>query len=141
MVNSLSPQSDQKTILVATDDSSVLEAVSESLVKNNYNVLTAGSGVEAIQQIKDYKHEIDLLLSALDMAEVNGLGLAAQVSLKWPNVKVLLMSECRGGTLVLNEGWHFLPKPFVQSQLNALVLTLINPEGAVPKYKRAGFPA
>jgi hypothetical protein len=52
-----------------------------------------------------------------------------------------LMSECREGTLILNEGWHFLPKPFVQAQLNALVLTVITPEGSIPKYKRPGFPA
>ena len=58
-----------------------------------------------------YQHEIHLLLSALDMPGVNGLGLAAQVSIRWPSVKVLLMSECSVGTLILNEGWHFLPKP------------------------------
>jgi hypothetical protein len=69
------------------------------------------------------------------------LGLAAQISMKWPNLKVLLMSECRGGTLVLNEGWHFLPKPFVASQLNALILTLLTPAGMVPKYQRPGYPA
>jgi len=82
-----------------------------------------------------------ILLSALDMEGINGLGLAAQLSMKWPNIKVLLMSECRGGTLVLNEGWHSLPRPFVVSQLNALILTLLTPTGMVPKYQRPGFPA
>ena len=140
MANSLTPLDDQKTILLATDDPKVFTFMTESLVKSNYKVLNAHSGEEALTEMHDYKHEIHLLLSALDMPGVNGLGLAAQVSTKWPDLKVLLMSECRGGTLILNEGWHFLPKPFVASQLNALILTLISPPGMVPKYKRAGFP-
>jgi DNA-binding response OmpR family regulator len=140
MANSLAPQNDQKTILLATDDAGVLRIVAASLVQNNYNVLAAPSGEKALMQMKDYKEEIHLLLAALDMPGVNGLGLAAQVSMKWPGLKVLLMSECRGGTLVLNEGWHFLPKPFVSSQLNALILTLLTPAGLVPKYKRPDFP-
>jgi CheY-like chemotaxis protein len=139
--NSLARQNDQKTVLLATDDPAVLNFVGKSLVQNNYNVLIGHSGEEALKQMTTYKHEIHLLLSALDMPGVNGLGLAAQVSVKWPDLKVLLMSECRGGTLVLNEGWHFLPKPFVTSQLNALILTLLSPPGMVPKYKRLGFPA
>ena len=141
MTNSLTPQNDQKTILLATDNTVALDLMTKSLVQNNYNVLAAGSGEDALKEMKKYKREIHLLLSALDMPGVNGLGLAAQVSGKWPDLKVLLMSECRGGTLVLNEGWHFLPKPFVASQLNALILTLLAPADMVPKYQRPGFPA
>jgi DNA-binding NtrC family response regulator len=115
--------------------------MTNSLVQNNYEVLAAESGEDALKAMKKHRGEIHLLLSALDMPGVNGLGLAAQVSMKWPDLKVLLMSECRGGTLVLNEGWHFLPKPFVASQLNALILTLVAPVGMVPNYKRPGFPA
>jgi hypothetical protein len=32
-----------------------------------------------------------------------------------PKLKVLLMSDFPGGMLVLNEGWHYLMKPFVPS--------------------------
>jgi DNA-binding response OmpR family regulator len=140
MANSLTPQVDQETILLAADDPVVLKYVTKSLVEGGYRVLSAPSGEDALMEMKHYKLEIHLLLSALDMPGVNGLGLAAQVSMKWPNVKVLLMSECRGGTLILNEGWHFLPKPFVISQLKALIATLITPEGGIPKYRRPGFP-
>ena len=141
MKDSLAPHNEQKTILLATDDPIVLNRVCESLVQNNYNVLIGHSGEEALEQEKKYAEEIHLLLSALDMEGVNGLGLAAQVSAKWPDLKVLLMSECRGGTLVLNDGWHFLPKPFVASQLNALILILLTTVGMVPKYQRPGNPA
>jgi DNA-binding NtrC family response regulator len=141
MTNSLASQNDQKTILLATDDTDVLAFMTKSLVQNNYEVLAESCGEDALKAMKKHKGEIHLLLSALDMPGVNGLGLAAQVSMKWPDLKVLLMSEYRGGTLVLNEGWHFLPKPFVASQLNALILTLLTPSGMVPKYKRPGYLA
>jgi len=29
---------------------------------------------------------------------------------------------------VLNEGWHFLPKPFIPSQLRTLISGLVFPE-------------
>jgi len=38
------------------------------------------------------------------------------------------MSGFVGGMLVLNEGWHFLPKPFIASQLRLLVAGLVSPE-------------
>ena len=37
------------------------------------------------------------------------------------------MSGYPEGMLVLNEGWHFLAKPFVPSQLRALIEGLITP--------------
>ena len=132
-----SHRNNQKTILVVTNEPSMLDFISGFLVKTGYNVLSATGGDEGVRRMTQYEDEIHLLLSALDMPGVNGLGLAAQVSTKWPKVKVLLMSECSVGTLILNEGWHFLPKPFLQSQLSALISTLIMPEGAIPKYKRA----
>jgi DNA-binding NtrC family response regulator len=140
LANSLAPNNDRKTILLATDNTEVLESIGASLVENNYNVLLGHSGEEALELEKKYKFQIDLLLSAFDMEGVNGLSLAAQVCVRWPDLKVLLMSEFRGGTLVLNGGWHFLPKPFVASQLNALILTLLSPVGMVPSYQRPGYP-
>ena len=38
------------------------------------------------------------------------------------------MSGFTGGMLVLNEGWHFLSKPFIPSQLRALIRGLISPD-------------
>jgi hypothetical protein len=51
-----------------------------------------------------------------------------------PQLKVLLMSGFPEGMLVLNDGWHFLAKPFVASQLRALVAGLTSPD------KKTKFP-
>jgi len=60
------------------------------------------------------------------MPGMTGIDLATQITVQRPQIKVLMMSGFPGGMLVLNEGWHFLPKPFIASQLRALVVGLIS---------------
>jgi CheY-like chemotaxis protein len=119
---------DQKTILVVDDDAVILKFVSELLGDGSYNVLTASSGVGALQQFRDYGGEIHLLLSDFQMPGMSGVELATQMSVDQPQLKVLMMSGFTEGMLVLNEGWHFLAKPFIPSQLRALVSGLLFPE-------------
>jgi DNA-binding NtrC family response regulator len=116
----------QKTVLVVDDDASILNAVS-AFLERQYNVLTAANGKEALQQSKDFKSEIHLLLSDFQMPEMSGVELATEITLQRPKIKVLLMSGFPGGMLVLNEGWHFLAKPFIPSQLSALIVGLVDP--------------
>jgi len=115
----------QKTILVVDDDESVLSFVSGLLARRNYSVITAKSGAEALQQSRCYKSDIHLLLADFQMPEMSGLDLSTQVSLERPHIKVLLMSGYTNGMLVLNQGWQFITKPFIPSQLCALVSGLI----------------
>ena len=119
-------QSAQKTILVVDDEPTVLAFVSEFLGAN-YNVLTATSGTEALQQSKDFEDEIHLLLSDFRLPGVTGVDLATEIAVQRPNIKVLLMSGYTGGMLALKEGWHFLAKPFIPSQLRTSIADLISP--------------
>jgi DNA-binding NtrC family response regulator len=61
------------------------------------------------------------------MAGMTGIELATQITAQRTEIKVLLMSGYPAGMLVLNDGWHFLPKPFIPSQLIALIASLISP--------------
>jgi DNA-binding response OmpR family regulator len=128
MEQPIGAQDNQKTILVVDDDPGILKFVSELLVASDYRVLTASSGEAALQQSKDYKGEIHLLLSDFQMPAMSGIELGTQMCVDRPQLKVLMMSGFTGGMLVLNEGWHFLAKPFVPSQLRALVLGLVFPD-------------
>ena len=122
------PQNHQKTVLVVDDDAVVLKSVSAILADGNYKVLTASSGSAALQQSRDCKSDIHLLLSDFQMTGMNGVDLATQMSRDRPDLKVLLMSGFTDGMLVLNEGWHFLAKPFIPSQLRTLISGLVFPE-------------
>src|SRR5579872_5917374 len=121
------PGKAQKTILVVDDDPTTLALVS-GLLGDQYNILTASGGIEALQRSKDYKDAIDLLLTDFSMPLMTGIELATQITVARPTIKVLLMSGFTGGMLVLNEGWHFLPKPFISSQLKTLIVNLISPD-------------
>ena len=117
----------KKTILIVDDEPATLAVVSSVLA--SYNVLTAASGSTGLQQSRECKGEIDLLLSDFQMpGGMSGVDLATAMTLERPQLKVLLMSGFPEGMLVLNEGWHFLAKPFVASQLRALVTGLLSPE-------------
>ena len=122
------PQNHQKTVLVVDDDAAVLKSVSAILTDGNYKVLTASSGSAALEQSRDCKSDIHLLLSDFQMTGMNGVDLATQMSRDRPDLKVLLMSGFPDGMLVLNEGWHYLAKPFMPSQLRTLISGLVFPE-------------
>jgi len=117
----------KKNILLVDDDPALLESV-RGFLDGDYRVLTASSGQDALRQAKEFKSEIHLLLSDFQMEGMTGIELATQLTAERPEVKVLLMSGYPAGMLVLNEGWHFLPKPFVSSQLLALVVGLVSPD-------------
>jgi DNA-binding response OmpR family regulator len=119
-----------RTILVVDDDADILRFVSRLLVDAHYHVLTADSGGAALRQSQDYQGEIHLLLSDFQMPVMSGIELATKLSIDRPQLKVLMMSGFTGGMLVLNEGWHFLAKPFVPSQLRALIAGLMFPDRA-----------
>jgi len=118
----------RRTILVVDDDPGVLQFVSQLLVAGGYRVLRADNGEAVLQQSRDYKGEIHLLLSDFQMPVMSGIELATQMHVERPQLKVLMMSGFTGGMLVLNKGWHFLAKPFVPSQLCALILRLVFPD-------------
>jgi DNA-binding NtrC family response regulator len=119
---------DQRTILIVDDDATVLAVVSGMLADSEYNLLTANSGADGLRQSRDHEGEIQLLLADFQMPNMTGVELATAVTDDRPNIKVLLMSGFTGGMLVLNEGWHFLQKPFIASQLRALVDGLVFPD-------------
>jgi two-component system cell cycle sensor histidine kinase/response regulator CckA len=117
-----------KTVLIVDDNADLLAMVSEILADANYKVLTASSGQAALKQSKNTENDIHLLLSDFQMPAMNGVDLATKMTADRPALKVLLMSGFTDGMLVLNEGWHFLPKPFIASQLCTLVTSLVYPE-------------
>jgi two-component system cell cycle sensor histidine kinase/response regulator CckA len=125
-----SEQNAQKTVLVVDDTPQVLEFVASVLKGRDLNLLLAGNGADALQLSQEYDGEIHLLLSDFQMPGMNGMELASAITVKRPRLQVLLMSGFNAGMLVLNEGWHFLPKPFIPSTLRAIVMTLISSDRA-----------
>jgi two-component system sensor histidine kinase EvgS len=121
-------ESAPRTILVVDDDPDILKFVGEILADGGYHVLTAGSGADALRQSTEHKGEIQLLLTDFQMPAMSGIDLATRMTVERPKIKVLMMSGFTAGMLVLNEGWHFLAKPFIPSQLRVLISGLVFPD-------------
>jgi DNA-binding response OmpR family regulator len=106
-----------KTILFADDDSQLQKFVVALLTRCGYNLITACNGVEALQKARLFDGPIHLLLSDVEMPGMTGIELAIQLNLERPDTKILLISGLETGLLVLNNGWQFLPKPFMSDML------------------------
>ena len=116
-------ENQRKTILIVDDEPTVVSFVSTVLV--DYNLLTANSGLQAIQEARRHEADIDLLLTDFMMPGMSGADLALQLTTERPELKVLIMSGFTKGIPVLDEVWHFVAKPFTPSNLRMLVSNLI----------------
>lgn len=85
---------DQKIILVVDDDQNTLFFVVEKLRPLGQKVLAATNGSEALAMIRDQGGKLDLLLSDVEMPEMNGLELAEAMASEAPDAKIILMSGC-----------------------------------------------
>jgi CheY-like chemotaxis protein len=132
----LSSGSDRKTVLVVDDNPHVLMVVEAVLGDCEYSILTAESGSKALEKSRAFEGDIHVLLSDFEMPQMSGMELATLLTAERPELKVLLMSGFDGGMLVLNEGWHFLPKPFITSQLRTLVSGLAFPDKRSEKFSK-----
>jgi DNA-binding response OmpR family regulator len=106
-----------KTILFADDDSQVQRFVAAVLHKNGYQVIAANDGTSALEKAREFHGVIHLLLADVEMPGMTGIELAIQISQDRPETKILLISGLDAGMLVLNNGWQFLPKPFMADML------------------------
>ena len=106
-----------RTILFAEDDERVRKFVAATLVRCGYNLILAEDGKSALEKANQYAGHIHLLLSDIEMPGMTGIELAIQLNQARPETKILLISGLASGMLVLNNGWQFLPKPFVGEML------------------------
>jgi CheY-like chemotaxis protein len=123
-----------ETILLAEDDPAVREMTRLILSRRGYTVLACPGGKEALAVAGEQLSGVRLLVSDVVMPGMNGRELAQRLRERNPGMKVLLISgytdELSSKEGFLEEGIHFLPKPYSADNLLARVRTLLD-EGAV----------
>ena len=111
----------QERLLVVEDEPGVLEVAAEALRLQGYTVLTASSPAEALQLAQSYPEPIHLLVTDVVMPVMSGRELADYLTRLHPQMRVLYVSGYTENTIVhhgvLQEGVHFLPKPYTPAQL------------------------
>ena len=113
------------TILVVEDDPITLNAIQDLLEAQEYRVLIASNGYEAMQVFERNPEEIDLLVSDIVMPEMGGLDLYNQVKSRWPQVKTMFVTGHPIGigskSLFEEKQITWLEKPFSVQEFFATV--------------------
>jgi DNA-binding NtrC family response regulator len=108
-------------VLVVDDDEHVGRIAAIILMQKGYEVLQACNGLEALMVYSSYRQKIDLVLTDVDMPQMNGLELAGRIRGRDPARRILLMSGGTSEDLGNSKDHPFLAKPFLSTQLIAAV--------------------
>lgn len=108
----------QPNVLVVDDEALVRMVVADMLQQQGFTVFEAGSADEALQ-ILEAREDISAIVSDIRMpGRIDGVGLAAIVSSRWPKIATLLVSAYTAPMVgALPEGVSFMPKPVHESAL------------------------
>ena len=109
------------TVLVVEDNEALRGLVVMLLGQKGHNVLSASNGLEGLMVYSSYHVRVDLVLTDIDMPQMNGIQLAARIRAQDPSKKIVFMT----GREVENPGEvgnsPVLSKPFSPDKLIATV--------------------
>ncbi len=109
-----SPPEAGATVLVVDDEPELCRALSKLLGRNGFEVLTAGNGEEALELLR--RHEVDLVLSDLQMPRMGGVELLKAGRVISPDTEFVIITG--HGTIevavdAMKRGaYDFVEKPF-----------------------------
>jgi two-component system, cell cycle sensor histidine kinase and response regulator CckA len=119
-----------ETVLLVEDDLSILKLTEKILYGKGYTVLTADTPSQAMGLVKEYTGKIHLLITDVIMPGMNGCEPAGQLQSLYPNLKCVFMSGYTANIIahqgVLNEGVHFIQKPFSRRDLAKIVRKVLD---------------
>ena len=115
-------------ILLVDDDESVRFYTRRLLKAAGFTVLTASDGSAALAVSRDYPGAIDLVLTDINMPQMDGLDLCRQIAVERPGINALTMSGNHSNrNQASRNGLPFLPKPFTLTALRHSVEALLGP--------------
>lgn len=121
MPSPAAPPVGAETVLLVEDEEALLKIGKLLLERLGYTVLAAGNPHQALELAGTYPGDIHLLLTDVIMPEMSGRELWHQLSALRPRLKCLFMSGYTADVIahhgVLDEGVHFLQKPFSREAL------------------------
>jgi DNA-binding NtrC family response regulator len=130
--------SGHETILLVEDEPSILTLTKTLLERLGYSVLAASTPGVALRIAEQHYGEIHLLMTDVVMPEMNGRVLARNLLAVHPGLKRLFMSGYTADVIahhgVLDEGVHFIQKPFTRENLATKVRDALD----APELTRAG---
>jgi CheY-like chemotaxis protein len=116
-------------VLLVEDEPKIIKMGKMMLEKLGYQVLTAETPGRAMNLAREHAEKIDLLMTDVVMPDMNGRDLAEKLQALYPDLKVLFMSGYTANIIahhgVLEEGLHFIQKPFSVKDLAAKIRAVL----------------
>jgi signal transduction histidine kinase len=120
----------RETILLVEDEPVLLELTSQMVEMQGYTVLAAHSPNEALRLSEVHPGPIHLLMTDVVMPEMNGKDLACKLVALHPQLRCLFISGYTSDVIahhgVLDEGVHFLQKPYTVQVLSRKVREVLD---------------
>ncbi len=130
--NKNAPKSDQgkKSILLVDDEEIVREMVRQILLLDDYEVEVARNGSEALEICESRETAFDLLVTDIDMPQMNGSELSKKIMAMNAAENVLYISGFVNDSEIFRSisksGEHFLAKPFLPEALTSKISEILN---------------
>ena len=113
----------QIRILVVDDEPEICHLIKKTLKREGYQVDVSFSGIEALQMIESFNYH--LLLTDLEMPEVDGLELTRKAKKQNPGIRVIMVTGNTTVDVAIRSLRHridgFIIKPFDISELRKVV--------------------
>nr|WP_086941114.1 sigma-54 dependent transcriptional regulator [Thaumasiovibrio occultus] len=113
----------QSRVLVVEDDAGLREALVDTLSLAGYAWVEADSAEQAVVLLK--QEAVDIVISDVQMAGMDGLALLRTIKLNWPKLPVLLMTayaNIEDAVVAMKEGAiDYMAKPFAPEVLLNMV--------------------
>jgi PAS domain S-box-containing protein len=123
------------TILLVEDDPVLLKLNTTLLSRFGCSVLSTESPREALELVEGHEGTIDLLITDVIMPQMDGRTLSKKVLEQQPAIRCLFVSGYTANVIahhgILDEGIHFLQKPFSSAQLASAIRSMLKLEQAI----------
>jgi PAS domain S-box-containing protein len=118
-----------ETIMLVEDEKSVRVTTARFLEKLRYTVLTAETPSAALQLAAAHRGPVELLITDIVMPGMSGRDLATKLTETYPRLKCLFISGYTAEVIahrgILDEGIHFLAKPFTRDNIARKVYAML----------------
>jgi ATP-dependent Lon protease len=115
-------------ILVVDDEEIVRRNLAHALTKENYIVVTAPNGVEAMRKIES--SDFDVILTDLKMEQVDGLEILKRTKVRRPETEVVMITgyaTVDSAVESMKHGaFHYIAKPFSLDDVKIIVRQILD---------------
>ncbi len=116
-------------VLLVEDNTATLQALTNMLEAQNYRVITAGNGHEALQQFEQSKEAIAFIVSDIVMPEMSGTSLYEELKKRQSLIKMLFITghplDHKSQSILEKGNVHWLQKPFSVREFNLALKSLL----------------